>query len=337
MAHVQAGIVTDRLPRTVFMGTPEFAVPSLRALVEGGFPIVGVYTQPDRPSGRGRKLVPSPVKLAAAEYDIPTYQPERLRDAQAMETLQALSPELIIVAAYGQILRPAIIDLPDHGCLNVHASLLPRHRGASCIASAILAGDAETGVSIMKIDPGMDTGPVLSRRATPILDGDTTGALTGRLATLGASLLVDTLPGYLNGSLTPEPQGASLATLAPLLRKERGEIDWSKPAHELWREVRAFNPWPLSSTTLNGERIQILEAAVSRVAASKAEPPGMVIGIDPLAAGLSPDARQNAGFGVSTGDGVLVPLTLRRAGRGAVTGAEFMRGLHGPSGLRFGS
>ncbi len=323
--------------RVVFMGTPDFAVPSLRALMRRGYAVVAVYTQPDRPSGRGHKLVASPVKVAAEEFGLEVCQPERLQRSEATARLQSLAPDLIIVAAYGQILRPAIIDLPRFGCLNVHASLLPRHRGASAIASAILAGDAATGISIMLIDSGMDTGPVLSSRATAIQDEDTTGSLTNRLALLGADLLVDTVPGWLSGLVVPEPQDDRLATLAPLFTKQQGEIDWTKSAVQLWREVRAFNPWPLSTTTLSGEKVQVIEAAVvSSNGAVDERQPGDIIDADIVTPALSQEMRRRAGFGVITGDGILIPLTVRRAGRNAVSGAEFRRGIHGLPELRFG-
>ncbi|HZQ34692.1 MAG TPA: methionyl-tRNA formyltransferase, partial [Dehalococcoidia bacterium] len=178
--------------RTIFMGSPAFAVPALRALHDAGYDLVAVYTQPDRPAGRGRALVAPEVKRVAREYGLPVHQPERLRTPEERERLRDLRPDLIVVSAYGQILRPAVIDLPRFGCINVHASLLPRHRGASAIAAAILAGDAETGVSIMQIDPGMDTGPVLSQRSTPVGDEDTTGVLADRLSRMGAELLIET-------------------------------------------------------------------------------------------------------------------------------------------------
>lgn len=323
--------------RTVFMGSPEFAVPSLRAVAAAGYKLVCVHTQPDRPAGRGQKLMPPPVKMAAEELGLPVCQPERLRTGEVLDQLRALAPDLILVAAYGQILRPAVIDLPRFGVLNVHASLLPRHRGASAIAAAILAGDTETGVSIMRIDPGMDTGPVLTSRATPIRDDDTTGTLTERLAILGAELLVETLPGWLSGEVSAVPQDDSLATHAPLLTKDDAEIDWSKPAVRTWREVRAFNPWPLSSTHLHGEQMQILKAwPLAAPNRSPVGSPGTVIAIADLASALPPDLRRQAGFAVVTGDGLLVPLSVRRSGRNAVSGAEFARGVRELVGARLG-
>lgn len=320
--------------RTIFMGSPGFAVPSLRALVDAGYDLVAVYTQPDRPAGRGRALVAPEVKRVALEYGLPVLQPDRLRTPEARERLRELRPDLIVVAAYGQILRPSVIDLPRFGCINVHASLLPRHRGASAIAAAILAGDAETGVSIMQIDPGMDTGPVLSQRSTPIGDDVTTGALTDRLSRIGAELLVETLPGWLAGRLRAVPQDAAHATQAPPIAKEDGAIDWTEPALRLWREVRAYNPWPLCSTRFRGAPLQLLEAWPLANAEGEAAP-GTIVPVPP-AATLSDGQRRQAAFAVATGDGLLVPLTVRRAGRGAVSAAEFARGARDLVGTRLG-
>lgn len=323
--------------RVVFMGSPEFAVPSLRALAEAEYELVAVYAQPDRPAGRGRRLVAPPVKLAAQELGVPVYQPPSLRRADAIDELRALAPALIVVAAYGQILRRAVIELPRHGVLNVHASLLPRHRGASPVTAAILAGDAETGVSIMQIDAGLDTGPIVSQRSTPIDDRDTAGTLTARLARLGAELLVETLLGWLDGDVQAVPQDPSRATHAPQLQKEAGQIDWRKPATALWREVRAFNPWPLSSTRFGPDeaQLQILEARPLH-AIQSSEPPGSVVAVDPWREQLPQDQRGMAGFAVVTGDGLLVPLLVRRAGRNAATAAEFARGVRGLIGSRLG-
>src|SRR5258708_6674580 len=227
------------MPRVVFMGTPKFAVTILRELAEA-HTIVGVVTQPDRPAGRGRQLEPAPVKQFAAQASLPTIQPQRLREPAALAQLQAWAPELIVVAAFGQILRPAVLDLPPRGCLNVHGSLLPRHRGAAPIAAAILAGDSETGITIMRMDPGLDTGPLLATRALDILPDDTTGTLTERLAPLGAGLLLDVIPDYLAGRLQPMTQDEPLATYTPQLKKEDGRLDFTRPVIELERRVRAL-------------------------------------------------------------------------------------------------
>jgi methionyl-tRNA formyltransferase len=246
--------------RVVFMGTPAFAVPSLRALVEHGWAFAGVYTQPDRPAGRGRQVASSPVKRAALELGLPVFQPASLRPADEVERLAELRPDVIVVAAFGQILRSNVISIPPNGIVNVHASLLPRWRGAAPITAAILAGDAETGVTIMQIDPGMDTGPMLAKRAIPIDVTDTTGALTDKLAVLGAELLAEALPRWVAGEIAPEPQDDSLATLAPRVKPEDAIVDWAQPADFIARQVRAYQPWPGAHSWLRGKKLTILAA-----------------------------------------------------------------------------
>jgi methionyl-tRNA formyltransferase len=245
--------------RLVFMGSPEFALPSLQALAHN-FQVVGVVTQPDRPAGRGREITPPPVKSLARNLDIPTIQPNRLKETRAMEQLQDWRPDLIVVAAFGQILRPEVLDLPPHGCVNVHASLLPRWRGAAPIQAAIMHGDHQTGITIMKMDPGLDTGPILHQRGILIEPEDTAAALNRKLSELGAELLLDTLPAYLRGEITPTPQDDDLATYAPMLKKEDGRLDFNRPVEELQRKVRAFNPWPGAFTTWLGRMLKIHRA-----------------------------------------------------------------------------
>jgi methionyl-tRNA formyltransferase len=231
-------------PVIVFMGSPNYAVPSLRALTEK-FHVVGVITQPDRPAGRGRKLKAPPVKDAADDLGISLLQPQRLhKDPEAMAQLKAWNPDLIVVAAFAQILKPAVLDQPKFGCLNVHGSLLPRWRGAAPLNAAILAGDQETGVTIMKMDPGLDTGPMVSKRVIPIGPQDTAGSLMDVMAEIGAALLIETIPPYIKGELTPKPQDESLATYAPMLQRSDGELDFNLPAVNLARQVRAYHPWP---------------------------------------------------------------------------------------------
>ena len=238
------------MTRIVFMGTPEFAVPTLEALADA-HQVVGVVTQPDRQAGRGRELRPSPVKEVALERDLPLFQPRTLRTPEAVEQLKGWEPDVIVVAAFGQILRQDVLDLPPHGCLNVHASLLPRWRGAAPVAATILAGDEVTGVTIMKMDAGLDTGPVLERSAPVKIEPDDTRAeLKKRLAEVGADLLIRVLPAYLAGDLIPQPQPEAGVTYAEQLRKEDGRIDWQRSAAELDRQVRAFTPWPGVFTTL---------------------------------------------------------------------------------------
>jgi methionyl-tRNA formyltransferase len=247
------------MARVVFMGTPDFAVPALTALADT-HQVVGVVTQPDRRSGRGKQMALSPVKHSALARDLPLFQPQSLRTSEAIAQLAGWKPDVIAVAAFGQILRQDVLNLPSHGCLNVHASLLPRWRGAAPVPAAILAGDKVTGVTIMRMDAGMDTGPILTQQQEPILPGDTRTTLEKRLARLGADLLVDTLSAYLAGELRPRPQPEDGVTFAGQLRKEDGLIDWSHPAVELDRRIRAFNPWPGAFTTLHGQRLKVLRA-----------------------------------------------------------------------------
>jgi methionyl-tRNA formyltransferase len=245
--------------RIVFMGSPEFALPTLHGLA-AHYPVVGVVTQPDRPAGRGRQLTPPPVKQLALQLGLPVIQPQRLKEPEAMQQLQEWAPDVIIVAAFGQILRPAVLDLPPYGCVNVHASLLPRWRGAAPIQAAILHGDPQTGITIMRMDPGVDTGAILSQQATPILPDDTAGSLAERLAELGAGLLLETLPAHLKGEIQPQPQLGEMATYAPMLSKEDGLLDFSQPADALARRVRAFHPWPGAFTTWEGQPLKIHRA-----------------------------------------------------------------------------
>ncbi len=317
--------------RIIFMGTPEFAVPVLASLVEidsvgtSHGQVVGVVTQPDRPSGRGRKLQPSPVKALARRYGLPVLEPASLRNPESQADLLALQPDVIIVAAFGQILPPEVLDLPPFGCINVHASLLPRWRGAAPIAAAILAGDEITGITIMKMDTGLDTGPILNQRSIPIDPDDTRESLTARLAELGASLLSDTLPEWLAGHIQPQPQDDGQATLAPRLAKEQGRIDWHEPAEKIARRVRAFYPWPGAFTFWQGKQLKILRAAASLEARPKGEasPPGTVI--------EGPD-----GPGVVTGLGILNLYEVQPASKRPMPADTFVHGARGFVGSRLG-
>ncbi len=291
------------------MGSPEFAVPSLEALVNL-VEVVGVITQPDRPAGRGSLLTPPPVKRRALELGLPVYQPERLRAPEAFSRLEAWAPELIVVTAFGQILRQNVLDLPRHGCLNVHASLLPRWRGAAPIQAALLHGDRETGVTIMKMDAGVDTGLVLTQAVEPILPEDDAATLATRLATLGAALLLSILPHYLKGKLKPFEQDEKLATYAPMLKKEDGALDFSRPAEELVNKIRAFNPWPGAFTEYQGSLLKIHKA---HAASSAALPPGR----RGIYAGLP---------AISCADGLLVIELLQPAGKKPMPGEVFLRG-----------
>lgn len=246
----------------VFAGTPEFAVPNLRALLATGHDVVAVYTQPDRPAGRGRKLRASPVKELALEHGIPIEQPPTLRNAEYQATLAAYAPDLLVVVAYGLILPQAVLDLPRRGCVNVHASLLPRWRGAAPIQRAILAGDAETGVTLMRMEAGLDTGPMLAKTVCPIGAADTAADLHDRLAKLGGELLARNLDALLAGNLPGEVQDEALATYAAKLDKAEAELDWSRPAAELLRRINAFNPWPVAQSGFRGQTLRIWRASV---------------------------------------------------------------------------
>jgi methionyl-tRNA formyltransferase len=295
--------------RIVFMGSPEFALPTLQALVDS-ISVIGVITQPDRPAGRGRTLTPPPVKLLAQSLGIPVIQPERLREPVAMEQLRTWAPDMIIVAAFGQILRPAVLDLPYYGCLNVHASLLPRWRGAAPIQAAILAGDEHTGVTIMRMDTGIDTGPALSQRSLSILSDDTSASLNERLATLGAQLLLDTLSAYLQGEILPQPQPVTGVTYAPMFKKEEGLLDFAKPAANLARQVRAFNPWPGAYTIWNDRVLKIHRAY-------DVDTPTQSQGLTLVWNGFP---------AISTAQGVLVLSEVQPAGKKTMSGPVFLQG-----------
>ena len=257
-------------PRIVFMGSPEFAIPSLTSLASN-YPVVGVVTQPDRPAGRGRKLTPPPVKDTAIELGLQIIQPKTLRDPNALRQLESWRPDLIVVAAFGQILRENVLDLPTLKCLNVHASLLPRWRGAAPIQASIKHGDQITGATIMIMDKGIDTGPVLSQREVPVRSDDTFGTLSMVLSKLGAELLLDTLPGYITGDILPVQQDDSKATYAPIQNKKDGELDFTKPAVELERLVRACNPWPGAYMNWNNHRLIVHKASVNEVEPGSAQ------------------------------------------------------------------
>ena len=249
------------------MGSPDFALPILQGLSQY-YDVVGVVTQPDRASGRGRELKAPAVKTLALELSIPVLQPEKLRLPEAMDQLRAWAPELIVVAAFGQILKKDVLELPRFGCINVHASLLPRWRGAAPINAAILHGDEETGVTIMKMDVGLDTGPMLSQRSIRLTREDTAGSVFAKLSALGADLLIETLPEYLSGKLTPIPQPEEGVTYAPMLKKEEGRLDFNQDVHELERRIRAFNPWPGAFMDFDGMLLKIHRAGVEAGEAS---------------------------------------------------------------------
>jgi len=304
--------------RVVFMGSAEFSVPSLERLVLDGYEVVAVYTQPDRPVGRGLSPLASPVKKAALTLGLPVVQPASLKPAEAVAQLAGFRPDIIVVAAFGQILPQSVLDIPVHGCINVHPSLLPRYRGASPVAAAILAGDEFTGVSIMLMDKGLDSGPVLARGQIPVAAYDTTGSLTAKLSIVAAQLLQEVLVHWLRGELVPQPQNEAEATYSSLISKEEGEIDWRLPALSLWRRVRAFQSWPGSYTRWRGKQLRIIEAVPLVKRGEFAV--GQVLA-------LSPDAEhQEATFGVQTGDGILGVVKVQLEGKRAMSVAEFLRG-----------
>ena len=296
--------------RIVFAGTPEFAVSSLRAAARH-HEVVAVYTQPDRPAGRGRGLAPSPVKLEAVARGIPVYQPESLKDEAAQQQLRDLQPDLMVVVAYGLILPKAVLAIPTHGCWNVHASLLPRWRGAAPIQRAIQAGDTKTGVCLMQMEAGLDTGPVLLHQELPIAATDTGGQLHDKLAELGAQVLSDGL-GLLRAGIKPvaRPQPEQGVTYAHKLDKAEARLDWSQDAGALARTVRAFNPWPIAEATLAGERVRIHGAVALDLAHGQA--PGTVL------------AASRDGIDIACGQGALRLRVLQREGGKAITAADYL-------------
>ena len=295
--------------RIVFAGTPDFAVPALQSLVDAGHAPVAVYTQPDRPAGRGRKLQHGPVKRAALNHDLPVYQPGTLRDETVQSELAALRPDLMIVVAYGLLLPPQVLALPRLGCVNLHASLLPRWRGAAPVQRAILAGDRETGITLMQMDAGLDTGPALAETRCQINADDTGGSLHDRLAELGARLLHEQLDALLAGRLAPRPQAAEGATHAPRILRDEARIDWSQPALQIERQVRAFNPWPVAFSQLGEDNLRIWQA--------RAVPdsfPGQPGSLHPV------DGR----LYVATGEGALELAQIQLPGRRPVSARDLI-------------
>ncbi len=299
--------------KIIFAGTPEFAAVALNALLEEGrHEIRAVYTQPDRPAGRGRKLRASPVKEMALAHGLPLRQPSTLKEPEQQRSLRELGVDLMVVVAYGLLLPPPVLDAPRLGCINIHASLLPRWRGAAPIQRAILAGDRETGVSIMQMDEGLDTGPVLHQVVTPIRPGDTAGTLHDRLASLGAQALLDTLDRIMEGSARPVPQEEAAATYAPKIEKQEAVLDWNASAEELDRRVRAFNPWPVAQTTWKGKVLRIWQA--EPLAEMPDAPAGTVV------------RAGKEGIDVATGNGMLRITRLQGAGGKPLDAAAFLNG-----------
>lgn len=295
--------------RIAFMGTPDFAVPILTKLADH-FTVAGVVSQPDRPSGRGRKLISPPVKRTAEELGLIVFQPNDVNASPALETIRAWNVDLICVAAFGQLLKDPLLRLPESGCLNVHASLLPRWRGASPINAAILAGDSHTGVTIMKMGPGLDDGPILSQKSVPIGPKDTAGTLSQRLAEMGADLLIETIPSYVRGEILPQSQDPAQASYARMLKKKAGELDFNQSAADLARKVRAYSPWPGTFTTWEGKRLLIHESSSNPVTS-----PGVGVFI-----------TFEGKPAIGTSQGILIIETLQLAGKRPVSGEEFLNG-----------
>ena len=307
--------------RIVFMGTPEFAVPSLKALLDAGYGVVGVFTQPDRPVGRGHKLAACPVKKLAVERGVPVYQFERLRNEEGLACLRALAPDIVVTAAFGQILSQALLDVPQMGTVNVHASLLPAYRGAAPINWCILNGETKTGVTTMLTDAGVDTGAMLLRRETDIGETETAAELSARLSQLGAELLIETLKGYIAGEIAPVKQDERLASRQPMLKKEMGLIDWTRSAKEIACQARGLDPWPSAYTDYAGGTLKIYRA---RPAVGEGEP-GTV---------LRSSAKE--GLFVACGEGALEVLEMQAPGGKRMSARAYLAGKKIEPGTRFG-
>jgi methionyl-tRNA formyltransferase len=308
--------------RVVFLGTPEFAVPSLRALAQGGHEVVAVFTQPDRPKGRGGELAESPVKVAGRKFGIPVHQPDRIRRAEPTGLLRELAPEIMVVVGYGQIIPQTIIDIPRHGILNVHASLLPKYRGAAPIQWAIANGETETGVTIMQIDAGLDTGDMLLKQTAAIGPDETASELSARLAPIGAELLLTTMRQIEEGTVRREKQNVVQASHAPILKKEDGLIDWARPAGEIYNRLRGFTPWPGAYTSFRGQQLSVIKAKAMEHAA--AVPGALVL----------EKRRVFAGCGEKS---VLELLEVQLAGKKRMSAEAFANGYQIRGGERLGA
>jgi len=314
----------------VFMGTPEFAVPTLQHLVNSEFSVVGVVCQPDRPSGRGKKIQFGPVKTFALAQNLSVVQPEKMKDPAFLETLRSWNPDVIVVAAYGRILPQVILELPPKGCLNVHGSLLPKYRGAAPIQWAVMNGEPETGVTIMVMDVGMDTGAILEQAVVPISVEDTAGDVGARMADVGGGLLVSTLRKWKEGTVAPQPQNESEATLAPILKKDDGLLDWSQSATTLANRIRGLSPWPGAFTFVNGDRWGIWKVQVKEHDGNSALPshdtsflPGTIMGVT------------KKGIHVQTGHGLLHLIEIQPANKKRMAVADYVAGHHIEVGMRF--
>ncbi len=315
--------------RVVFMGTPEFAVPTLQHLINSEYSVVGVVCQPDRPSGRGKKIQVGPVKTLALAQNIPVFQPEKMKAPEFLETLRSWNPDVIVVAAFGRILPQIILDLPPKGCLNVHGSLLPKYRGAAPIQWAVINGERETGVTIMMMDAGLDTGAILEQAVMPISAEDTAGDVASRMAEMGGRLLVPTLQKWVAGSMTPRVQNESQSTLAPILKKEDGLLDWSQSASTLANRVRGLSPWPGGYTFVNGERwgiwrVQVSEKDEDLSSDNHHDLPGAIVGVTKQA------------IHVQTGHGVLDLIDIQPANKKRMAVSQYVAGHQIEEGMKCG-
>jgi methionyl-tRNA formyltransferase len=310
--------------RVIFMGSPQIAVPALEQLAAGNYNLVAVYTQPDRPAGRGMALAVSPVKAAAMRLGLKVFQPENFKQPSTLEELAQLKPDIIAVCAFGQILTQALLDIPPYQCVNVHYSLLPRHRGAAPVMATLLAGDAYAGVTVQLVRRKLDTGPLLAAAAIPVTKQDTTGSISEKLSVIGAQLLDEALTGWLRGEIKPIEQDENKATYFGQINKEEGIIDWSKPAEEIWRSIKAFQPWPGAYTSWKGKQLKINQAEIVDREEDKA--PGTVIALP----------GQKHGVGVVTGKGVLRILNLQYEGKKAMDAGVFVHGQQNFMGVKLG-
>lgn len=292
----------------VYMGTPEFAVPPLQAIINANHTVAGVFTQPDKPKGRGYVLTPPPVKECAINNNIPVFQPKSMKDGEALEILKKLNPDVIVVVAFGKLLPKEILDLPKYGCINVHASLLPKYRGAGPIQWCVLNGEAKTGVTTMLMAEGLDTGDMLLKSITPIEKNETAGQLHDRLSEMGASLIAETLEKLPQGIITPQKQDDSLSNYAPMLTKELCKIDWSKPAQQIHNQVRGLNPWPVATSTVNGKRVKIFSTQLC----DKKGTAGKVICLKPLT--------------VACGESSVIITELQPEGKKRMNSQDYVRG-----------
>ncbi|BCJ85124.1 methionyl-tRNA formyltransferase [Effusibacillus dendaii] len=310
--------------RILFMGTPDFAVASLEALVTNGYQVVGVVTQPDRPKGRGRQLMPPPVKEIAQKYELPVFQPEKVRQEEALAQLEELQPDLLVTAAYGQLLPQRLLDMPKFGSINVHASLLPKHRGGAPIHRAIINGDKQSGVTIMRMVQALDAGAMLSQVAIPIDERDTVGSLHDKLACAGAKLLLETIPKIADGSITETEQDESLVTYSPNISRDDERIDWTKSARAIYNQVRGLNPWPVSFTTSNGKIVKIWWVDLVDETTVSGKQPGTVLR-------TSKDSIE-----VQTGKGIVAIRELQPEGKRKMKAEELLRGQTIEAGYQFG-